>query len=129
MKSIRTTVFFFVLFLIFLQTQAGAFYVEVDDMVFSLGRVKVTGPLGYSETIFEGGARMLVYYEGDEGVADDDNGNGLDEVNAQIINFDMPGMNLLYGPIRLREHPGITSMGKIEEVVIRLGAVVEGRVQ
>jgi hypothetical protein len=125
MKSILTTVIFFVVVLIFLQAQAGAFYVEVDDMVFSLGRVKVTGPLGYSETIFEGGARMLVYFEGDEGVADDDNGNGLDEVNAQIINFEMTSMTLLYGPIRLREHPGITTMGKIEEVTNDIPGILE----
>jgi hypothetical protein len=117
MKSIRTTVFFFMVFLILFSAPAGAFYVEVDDMIFSLGRVKVLGPLGNSETVFEGGARMLVYFEGDEGVADDDNGNALEEVDAQIINFDMPGMNLMYGPIRLRERSEIMSMGVIEEVM------------
>jgi hypothetical protein len=117
MKSIQTAIIFFVVILVIFSMQAGAFSVEVDDMEFSLGRVIVIGPLGGSETLFEGGATMNVYFEGDEGVAYDHDNNGYDEVDAQIINFGMTGMSLLYGPIRLREHPDIASMGELEEMV------------
>ncbi len=80
----------------------------------------VGGPIGATPQAFivSGPANVDVFFEGErEGIAFDDSGNGLDEVETELVS-----MNLTDGNITVRIRPSTVppwaaSMGRIEELV------------
>ena len=61
-----------------------------------------------------GPATVAVVFEGAEGVADDDDGNGRDEVETEILSMDLRGTSPR-GPVSISVRDDIASTGQIEE--------------
>lgn len=97
---------------------SGAYTIEVDMFDFSVSDVTLYTPIGSELIDFSGQALQYVFFEGStDGVAGDDNGDGLDEVATELVELDLVGTSALVGPIILRVHPSITSHGIIEEII------------
>jgi hypothetical protein len=63
-----------------------------------------------------GGLTNHVYFEGaSEGVAGDDDGDGLDEVATEVVALHLTGVSSTYGPVQVGLRPGTVSTGQIEE--------------
>ncbi len=62
-----------------------------------------------------GNTAIDVFFEGAEGVADDDTGNGEDEVDTEIVAFQLSGFHPSLGPVDLGLNSKIPSVGRIEE--------------
>ena len=91
-------------------------HVEIDEFDFSIGEVELIDPTGKSETIpVDGPTTVHVFFEGKEGAADDDNNNGRDEVQTEIVSLSLTG-DSSRGPLRISLNPNIPSTGGIEEV-------------
>jgi hypothetical protein len=70
---------------------------------------------GFSETVsLSGMFTMNVFFEGNEGIADDDDGDGLDEVPIEIIQLQLTGTSSR-GTVAVSLSPDRTSEGFIEE--------------
>ena len=62
-----------------------------------------------------GPTTVHVFFEGpNEGDANDDNGNGRDEVQTEMVDMQLTGNSPL-GPVLVRLNPNIPSRGQIEE--------------
>jgi hypothetical protein len=89
--------------------------IEVDHFENSLAEVELIDPLGNSELVqLSGPSTAHVYFEGAEGRADDDNGNGRDEVAAELVQLDLLGTSSL-GQVAVRLSSRLPSPGQIEE--------------
>lgn len=94
----------------------GGYPVEVDQIPISEPETEIITPHGIEKLTVAGPLTQHVFFEGiTEGAASDDNGNGLDEVELEIVDLDWTGNGPLLGPVRLRVHPDIPSVGLIEE--------------
>jgi hypothetical protein len=84
-----------------------------------LGAFWIIGPIGVEEVIpnYPAGAVWEVYFEGTEGSADDDNINGLDEVETEMTSLQLTGNSPFMGVVELGLNPFIPSLGGIEENV------------
>ena len=92
-------------------------FVEVDEFEFTLAEIELIPPVGPSERIIlSGPATVDVFFEGAEGIADDDDGDGLDDVETEIVSMSLTGNSSL-GPVEVRLNPNIPSGGEIEEQV------------
>jgi hypothetical protein len=91
--------------------------VEIDRMPFSIGALEIEFPDGTSETVqVTGDTTVHVFFEGqNEGDADDDDGNGLEEVVTEMVALDLHGVSPLFGPVSVGLNPDIPSFGQIEE--------------
>jgi len=59
-----------------------------------------------------------VFFEGlQEGLADDDDGDSLDEVDTEIVELNLSGMSPMYGPVHMRLRTGLQSTGEMEEII------------
>lgn len=94
----------------------GGYPVEVDMSPMSQPENDLITPLGKEKLTVNGPFTWRVFFEGPlEGDAHDDDGDGLDEVELEIVDLDWTDTGPLLGPIKLREHPAIPSVGLIEE--------------
>lgn len=91
-------------------------FVEVDQWDQTTALVQLVGePFGERPTpfILRGPTEAHVFFEGEnEGIAFDDNQNGLDEVQTELV-----ALNLTDGTITLTLNPEQRSVGQIEETV------------
>jgi hypothetical protein len=95
--------------------QPGA--VEVDHFDKSVGRMELQFPDGDPEIIdLTGPTTVHVFFEGPtEGTADDDDGDGLDDVLTEMVDMQLTGFSPRLGPLVIRLHPTKPSRGLIEE--------------
>lgn len=97
---------------------AHADVVEVDHTPLWPLSLILTGPAGPDSVALAGPLTQNVYFEGlSEGSANDDNGNGRDEVATRIAAITLSGTSALYGPIQLSLSASPSSVGVIEETV------------
>ena len=91
-------------------------HVEVDEFDFSLGQLElVNNQTGAREAIpVSGPTTVHVFFEGGEGDADDDDGNGREEVPTEMVALDLTGNSSL-GPVRVTLDDRPSSTGLIEE--------------
>ncbi|MFQ5592180.1 MAG: hypothetical protein ACE5HE_13535, partial [Phycisphaerae bacterium] len=90
-------------------------HVEIDDFPLSAATVEIVHPSGMVELVdLSGPTRAAVYFESFEGQARDDGGNGLDEVDTELVSMDLTGMSSM-GPVHVGLHPALASTGQIEE--------------
>jgi hypothetical protein len=89
--------------------------IEIDQFNFA-EEVELVTPFGKEFIDTSGAVTMHVFFEGpDEGDARDDNGDGFDEVELEIVDFSFTGTSPLLGEVELREHPSLTTRGWIKE--------------
>ncbi len=92
-------------------------FVEIDHFLYSRASLTLGLPGGGTELVrMVGPSRMDVEFDGDEGVAYDDDGDGLDEVVARLTSMDFYGNSSL-GPVHLTLNEEHVSLGEIEEQV------------
>lgn len=90
--------------------------VEIDQFDFQQ-EVELITPLGRELINTTGTTTMHVFFEGpDEGDAYDDDGNGRDEVELEIVDLSWTDTCPSLGLVELREHPSLSFRGEIEEV-------------
>jgi len=91
--------------------------IEVDDFPNSSGTITIHYPDGTNDPIsLTGPVTQEVYFEGDqEGHAEDDDGNGLEEVDTEIVELSLTGEGLT-GPVTLRLRPAEFAPGVMEEM-------------
>ncbi len=101
--------------------------VEIDEFDFSLGATDILLPDGSTETVeMTGPATVAVYFEGtQDGNADDDDSNQLDEVVMQMTDLNLSGFSPLLGPVHVTLNPNISSTGHIEEKVDHTSGVLD----
>lgn len=89
---------------------------EMDTFAHSWGQIDLVYPEGPVETIdLYGPSEIHVFFEGGvEGVANDDDGDGLDEVSAEIVAMNLTGTSS-NGTVVLSLNPGLQSLGEIIE--------------
>ena len=82
---------------------------EVDEFPQSLARITLVTPTGAEEIIeLTGPTTVHVFFEGaTEGEAEDNDGNGLDEVSTEIVQLELTGMSSM-GPVVVRLNPEIS---------------------
>ena len=90
--------------------------IEIDPFGSALGEIEVQMPTGQAETVqLAGPMTWHVYFEGPNmGDADDDDGNGLEEVETEIVSMSLTGEGSM-GPVIVRLRPNIPALGQIEE--------------
>ncbi|MCA9186648.1 MAG: hypothetical protein KDA99_13565, partial [Planctomycetales bacterium] len=92
-------------------------FVEHDVFDNTDAQINLLGPDGFSENInLTGPTKIDVWFELDEGKAQDDDGDGRDEVMTKVIELDLNGTSSL-GPVHIGLNPDIMSTGEIEELV------------
>jgi hypothetical protein len=95
----------------------GGYPVEVDQIPMSEPETEIITPIGKEKLTVSSPLTWKVFFEGPtEGDADDDDSDGLDDVELQIVDLDWTANGPLLGPVVLREHPTIASTGQIEEM-------------
>ncbi|MEK6797998.1 MAG: hypothetical protein AABZ12_03455, partial [Planctomycetota bacterium] len=90
--------------------------VEVDFFPNTSALMELQMPNGDSVPIaLSGPTTVHVFFEGaNEGDAGDQDGDGLDEVQTEMVDMQLAG-NSPFGPVLVRLHPGKPSRGEIEE--------------
>ena len=90
--------------------------VEIDEFDFSIGEVEISGPMGAEIITVSGPTTVAVYFEGHtDGEANDDDGDGRDEVRTEMIDLNLTGFSPMFGPVHIGLNPHIVSFGEIEE--------------
>jgi len=90
--------------------------VEVDYFPSTSALMELKLPTGASEAIaLSGPTTVHVFFEGaKEGEASDNNGNGLDEVQTEMVDLQLTG-NSSFGLVQVTLNPSMPSRGQIEE--------------
>jgi hypothetical protein len=93
--------------------------IEVDTFS-STASILLQDPNGNQETVVLGGPTTVEVMIGPAGEAFDSNGNGLDDVDTEIVQMQLTGNSPLLGPLTLRlrgdtNHPFMRSLGMFEE--------------
>jgi len=91
--------------------------VEVDQFDFPIDLIGIIIPDGtYADIGVSGSATMHVFFEGPvEGIAFDDNGNGLDEVDTELVELELTGTDPLLGNVILTLNSVNPTIGEFEE--------------
>jgi len=91
-------------------------FVEIDRMDYGLADVTLVLANGAQETIrLAGPTTVHVMFDGEaEGEANDSDGDGLDEVDTEMVSMSLTGGSSL-GPVSAMLRPGTQSRGLIEE--------------
>ncbi|MFZ2148685.1 MAG: GEVED domain-containing protein [Sedimentisphaerales bacterium] len=99
---------------------------EVDIFAPSV-QIELLTPSGDVALVqLSGPIKQHVYFEGpDEGDADDDDNDGLEEVRTEIVEMDLVGTNPSLGEVRLHVHSIIPSLGQIREQVNNTPGVLD----
>jgi hypothetical protein len=93
--------------------------VEIDTFGVA-GRIELDVPgIGLVRPLMSGQATQRVLFEGDLGQANDDDGNGRDEVQTELLQLDLTGVDPLGGQVKVRLHPTQPSPGQMEESINR----------
>jgi len=78
--------------------------------------VELITPIGKEFFAVTGPLTWKVFFEGpNEGDAQDDDGDGRDEVQLEVTSINWTGTSSLYGPVTVRKHPTLKLTGEIEE--------------
>jgi hypothetical protein len=73
-----------------------------------------------------GPVTVHVHFEGAvEGDALDDDGNGRDDVQTELVALNLSGLSPTLGPVVVRLHPGIPSLGGLEETANNTPGVLD----
>ncbi|HIJ51547.1 MAG TPA: hypothetical protein HPP66_00125 [Planctomycetes bacterium] len=91
--------------------------VEVDVLDTSMGLIDLVTPSGQTYPVeLVGTSKMHVFFERDfKGSANDDDGDGLDEVKTEIVELNLSGFDPWLGEVRLGLDESTMTMGEIEE--------------
>jgi hypothetical protein len=91
--------------------------VEVDPFEFSTATVEIIWLDGTAEWVeLRGSSEMHVSFEGtSEGDAFDDDGDGLDEVDAKLAELQLSGASPFFGAVALGLDPASPSLGVMKE--------------
>ena len=92
--------------------------VEVDQFEITSAQMELIAPDGSSELVSVSGPTTVhVFFEGlQEGDAVDNDGDGLDEVQTEMVSLNLTGNSSL-GPVLVRLNPALTTTGGIMEQV------------
>lgn len=90
---------------------------EIDAFPVWAGQFTITmADNSMHSVVTSGDVKSYVYFEGmREGNAFDDDGDGLDEVHAEMVTMNLTGISPGLGQVNLRVNPSLPSMGEIEE--------------
>lgn len=84
-----------------------------DNCVYVQDLTTLMGPVTLRMT---GQVTVHVFFEGlEEGLADDDDANSLDEVDTEIVELNLSGYHPAVGPVYMRLRTGLQSVGQMEE--------------
>ena len=99
---------------------------EIDTFTYSRGQISLDD-LSASDIIdLNGPSEIHVFFEGGaEGIADDDNGNGLDEVAAEIVSMNLAGTGNSFGDVVVRLNSGRQALGVIEEMINNTSGILD----
>jgi len=91
--------------------------VEVDVFETAMCWQDIRMPDGIPVTVLmTGRVTEHVFFEGpEEGSANDDDGDGLDEVQTEMVELNLRGYSAMLGPVRMRLNTNLQSMGEMEE--------------
>jgi hypothetical protein len=93
-------------------TPSGSYDLRELCLVFDLDIAGV----GQSSVTVTGNAVMEVSFEGPTpGAAMDNNGNGRDELAAQLTSLDLIGIDPFFGTVKIGLDPGVACDGQLEE--------------
>jgi len=94
--------------------------VEIDHFPDTSAVVDLMLPDGSMHTVSLSGPTTVQVWVGPNGEADDSTGNGLDDVDTEMVQLQLTGVSPVLGPVVLRladpmRHPAFRSVGMIEE--------------
>ncbi len=97
--------------------QADPNFIEIDQFMHVLAEQQLEISDGSTEIIsLRGTAEIHVIFEGtQEGMADDDDGDTLEEVDANMVELNLSGMSS-FGPVQMRLSAARSSTGQMEEI-------------
>jgi hypothetical protein len=100
---------------------------EVDSFVGSTCEANVVTPTGGPYTVeLEGNSTSHVFFEGEtEGSADDDTGDGRDEVLTELVELSMSADSNELGLVRLGLNTSVPSLGLMEETANNTAGVLD----
>ncbi|MBM3934233.1 MAG: CHRD domain-containing protein [SAR202 cluster bacterium] len=78
--------------------------------------VTLETPAGIENVYLTGSSMVFVFFPGAEGSAQDHNGDGLEEVQTEMIAMNLVGHSSM-GPVIVRESPTLQSLGMLRETV------------
>ena len=116
--KVRDTLFAFSVAMLIMPLLTFADFVEIDVFEEFPLSFNLHQPDGHGEALnLVGPMTQHVFFEPDEGAAQDDSGNGLDEVQTEIVELSLRGDSSL-GPVSVQLPAGAPpSLGEIEEQV------------
>jgi len=98
---------------------------EIDQLSL-LAEIELITPLGTEVVQLSGPVTQHVYFEGsNHGDAQDDDGDGLDEVTTEIVSMNLQGSSPSMGQVNLRVVPDMPSLGQIIEQVNNTPGVLD----
>ncbi|MGB2809569.1 MAG: hypothetical protein WBC22_17635 [Sedimentisphaerales bacterium] len=90
--------------------------IEIDVFDNCVYLQDLTSPMGTEALRMTGQVTVHVFFEGsEEGLADDDDGDSLDEVDTEIVELSLSGYSMMNGPVHMRLRTGLQSVGQMEE--------------
>lgn len=90
--------------------------IEIDVFENAVYVQDLTSMMGTETLLMTGQVTVHVFFEGlEEGQADDDDANSLDEVDTEIVELSLSGYSQMNGPVHMRLRTGLQSMGRMEE--------------
>jgi hypothetical protein len=101
--------------LVSLAAPASAITFSLDTTM----EIDLRNPLGAAETVTLTGTTVWdVPFEGPtEGDANDSDGDGLDDLDTELLSMILTGVSSLLGPLELQLLAGLTASGEVEEKV------------
>lgn len=98
-------------------TLADSGEVEMDTFPTAMLRLQLITPSGFLEAIELNGLMVQHVYIGANGEADDSDGDGLDDVSAELATMDFEGTSDALGAVRVQLQASTASTGTIEEEI------------
>jgi hypothetical protein len=91
--------------------------IERDVFEHSLAEIVLQWPDGTREPVMlTGPTTIQVVFEGThEGDAEDNDGDGREEVRTELLDLNMTGLSPTLGPVHMTLHPNLLSLGEMEE--------------
>lgn len=90
--------------------------IEIDVFENAVYQQDLISMMGTETLRMTGQVTVHVFFEGlQEGLADDDDGDSLDEVATEIVELDLVGFSPLLGLVRMSLNTALPSMGQMEE--------------
>ena len=126
MKDLRITIWIIAALLTVSAAALGG-VTEVDTFAHSWGQIELLLPGGASEIIdLYGTSEIHVFFEGGiEGIADDNDLDGLDEVQTEIVAMNLTGTSFGGFELRLNPMSWLQSPGEIEETINNTGGTLD----